>query len=333
VTSSDLRKKAAHAVGTVIGASHAEDPRLRVDYEQTLDTYRQLADIRFKLLAFVPTLSGVAVVLLTNASLHGSEKVALAGLGFFVTLGIVLYDQRNTQFYNGAIGRAQHLEDDLNFERFETDEHRGLFGSRKDHPTRRFFGLPVGHDLGLAFIYSAVLGAWVFGAVRGGTNSTSAAIAAGGGFAALAFLQFEWLDGQPKRLRHRINERRKHMEEKELKELNEQFAEAEKTQNEEFFQRVLADGLRFRRADGSETNKDGYIEALKDPRNTYDTLESRDVEAIVFDGRTALVSLRVLARGERSGKPFKGSFRNTRLFVKQAGNWKCAVWFNSREEA
>jgi hypothetical protein len=309
----------------------AEDPRLRLDYEQTLETYRQLADIRFKLLAFVPTLSGVAVVLLTNASLHGSEKVALAGLGFFVTLGIVLYDQRNTQFYNGAIGRAQYLEDDLNLERYETDEHRGLFGSRKDHPTRRFFGLPVGHDLGLAFIYSTVLGAWVFGAVQGGADSTTAAVAAGGGFAALAFLQLEWLDGQPKRLRHWINKRRKKMDEKKLKELNERFAEAEKNRDERFFRRVLAKDLKFRRANGSQINKDDYLAALKDPKNTYDVLESSDVETIVFDGRTALVSLRVAAHGTRSGKPFEGSFRNTRLFVKQRGNWRCAVWFNSRE--
>jgi hypothetical protein len=310
---------------------HAE-PTLRLDYEQTLETYRQLADIRFKLLAFVPTLSGVAVVLLTNASLHESEKVALAGLGFFVTLGIVLYDQRNTQFYNGAIGRAQHLEDALNLERFETDEHRGLFGSRRDHPTRRFFGLPVGHDLGLAFVYSAVLGAWVFGAVRAGADSPTAAVAAGASFAALAFLQLEWLDGRPERLRRWASRRRKQMDEQKLKELNEQFAEAEKNRDERFFRRVLANGLRFRRADGSEAGKGDYIEALKDPRNTYDSLESRDIEVIVFDGRTALVSLRVAARGTRSGAPFEGSFRNTRLFVRQRGSWKCAVWFNSREE-
>lgn len=68
----------------------AEDERLKLDYEQTLATYRQFTEIRFKLLAFVPTLTGVAVALLTNAELDGLERVALAGLGFFVTFGIVL---------------------------------------------------------------------------------------------------------------------------------------------------------------------------------------------------------------------------------------------------
>jgi len=309
----------------------AVEQRLRLDYEQTLETYRQLADLRFRLLAFVPTLSGVAVALLTNADLHGSEKVALAGVGFFVTLGIVLYDQRNTQFYNGAITRAQYLEAELNLDRFDTDEHRGLFGSRKDHTRRRLFALPIGHDLGLAFIYSTVLGAWVFGAVLGGTDSTTAAVAAGGGFAALAFLQFEWLDGQPKRLRHRLDTWRKHMDEKELSRLNEDFGDAEKQKDERFFRRVLAKGLTFRRADGSRVGKDEYLKALVDPSTSYERLEASDVEAIAFDKRTALVSLRVDAKGTRSGASFEGSFRNTRLFVKERGSWRCAVWFNSRE--
>jgi Domain of unknown function (DUF4440) len=306
---------------------------LMLDYEQTLETYRQFTDIRFRLLAFVPTLSGVAVALLTNAALHGSEKVALAGLGFFVTLGIVLYDLRNTQFYNGTISRAQHLEDDLHLERFETDERRGLFGSRDEHQRKRFFGLPIGHDLGLAFIYSAVLGAWVFGAVLGGTDSTGTAVAAGGGLAALAFLQFEWLDGQPKKLRKRVRKWRRTMNERKLIQLNMEFADREKQRDKRFFERILANGMTFRRADGSRVEKDAYLDALEDPANTYDMLESDDIEAIVFDSRTALVSLRVDARGKRNDKPFEGGFRNTRLFVKQRGHWKCAVWFNSREDA
>jgi len=84
--------------------------RLWADYGHALDIYRQLAEIRFKLLAFVPTLSGAAVALLTEATIDRWEKVSLASLGFLVTLGIVIYDQRNTQFYNGAISRAQYIE-------------------------------------------------------------------------------------------------------------------------------------------------------------------------------------------------------------------------------
>ncbi len=38
---------------------------LRADYEQTYQQIRMLADIRFKLLALVPTLTAAAVVLAT----------------------------------------------------------------------------------------------------------------------------------------------------------------------------------------------------------------------------------------------------------------------------
>ena len=38
----------------------------RLDYEQTLQTYRMLADIRFKLLAFIPVVSGIAITFLTS---------------------------------------------------------------------------------------------------------------------------------------------------------------------------------------------------------------------------------------------------------------------------
>ena len=40
------------------------DDHLRVDYQQTTDLLRSLTDVRFKLLALVPTLSGAAVAVL-----------------------------------------------------------------------------------------------------------------------------------------------------------------------------------------------------------------------------------------------------------------------------
>jgi hypothetical protein len=181
--------------------------RLWADYGHTLETYRQLAEIRFKLLALVPAVSGAAVALLTKAAIDSWEKVALACVGLLVTLGIVLYDQRNTQFYNGAIGRAQHLEAELELDAFEGDEHPGLFGSRDDHAERRMLLLPVRHGLGLALVYSPVLGAWVFAAVQGGGGPTWAALVAGAGAAALVFLQLEWNDGRARWLRRRPAER------------------------------------------------------------------------------------------------------------------------------
>jgi hypothetical protein len=181
---------------------HEELEVLKLDYEQTLATYRQLTGIRFKLLAFVPAISGAAIAVLGQTRPDRWAKFGFAALGFFVTLGIVLYDQRNTQFYNGVIGRAKHLERELGFKRFENDTNVGLFGSRSAHSRQYFFGLPVGHDLGLALVYSTVLGAWVFAAIEGGWPTETALAATAGVTVALsALVQFEWHDGKPKRLK------------------------------------------------------------------------------------------------------------------------------------
>jgi hypothetical protein len=170
--------------------------RRQLDYEQTLQTYRQLADIRFKLLALVPTLSGIAVALITSATLGRSQKAVLAALGFLVVLGIVIYDQRNSQFYNGAIGRAQFLERDLGLVAAPGDHAGGLFRSRAEHPTLHLLALPVRHGLGLALIYSPVFGAWVCAGVYAiWPNHAWLAAISGAAVAAVFLAELLRLDG------------------------------------------------------------------------------------------------------------------------------------------
>src|SRR5215204_821582 len=85
---------------------------IRFDYEQSLQTYRMLADIRFKLLALVPLISGAAIAFLTTDPVHASSQLVLAGgvFGLLITLGITIYDQRNTQIMNVSKRRARELE-------------------------------------------------------------------------------------------------------------------------------------------------------------------------------------------------------------------------------
>lgn len=40
--------------------------KLQMDYQHTINQFKMLADIRFKLLAFVPTLAGAAVAFFTK---------------------------------------------------------------------------------------------------------------------------------------------------------------------------------------------------------------------------------------------------------------------------
>ena len=78
----------------------------KLDYEQTCQQIRAFTDVRFKLLAFVPTLTGAAVALLGNVTDEWTV-LAVGLLGLFVTLGIVFYEMRNTGPYNAAVDRAK----------------------------------------------------------------------------------------------------------------------------------------------------------------------------------------------------------------------------------
>ena len=82
---------------------------LRVDYQQTTDLLRSLTDVRFKLLALVPTLSGAAVAVLGHPS-SAAELIAVGLLGLTATLGVLLYELRNSQLSDYALRRAQSLE-------------------------------------------------------------------------------------------------------------------------------------------------------------------------------------------------------------------------------
>jgi hypothetical protein len=161
--------------------------RLVVDYEQTVGVIEQLTDVRFKLVAFVPALTGAAVALLGSLDVDALTRAALAAGGLGFTLGIVLYDLRNSQLYNSAIGRAQHLEEALEFRKFGCDHHVGVFGSRKDTDRRmeeshrlNVFSLLIGdlrlrHGPALSLVYSAVFGVWVWVLLDAGATGVEAA--------------------------------------------------------------------------------------------------------------------------------------------------------------
>jgi hypothetical protein len=76
----------------------AGDPleRPRLDDGQTIELLRALTDVRFELLAFVPTIAGTAIGLLARAPSAGA-LMGVGAVGMVATLGIVAYELRNTQ--------------------------------------------------------------------------------------------------------------------------------------------------------------------------------------------------------------------------------------------
>jgi hypothetical protein len=133
-----------------------------LDYQQTTDFLRMLTDVRFKLLALVPTLSGAAVALIGHPS-SAVQLLALGLLGLIATLGILVYELRNSQLFDYAARRAERLESALELASLGDDGRPGgLFSERPEASLRLFSLLTLNRDSGLALVYSAALAGWTY---------------------------------------------------------------------------------------------------------------------------------------------------------------------------
>jgi hypothetical protein len=130
---------------------------VRFDYDQALQTIRQLADVRFKLLALVPFISGATIAFLSIDPEKAPPHVIFAGsvAGLLITTGVLIYNQRNTQLLNVTRTRCMVLEELMKL------PVKGQFHSqqKKFHFLRI---IPLWADMGLAIIYGTVLAAWLF---------------------------------------------------------------------------------------------------------------------------------------------------------------------------
>jgi glyoxylase I family protein len=112
-----------------------------------------------------------------------------------------------------------------------------------------------------------------------------------------------------------------------LRQVNVEIGEREKAQDVDRLDQLLHDDLVFRRADGTIVTKREYLDAV--PTRTYDTLESEIVGT--DEGKeSAVVTVIVTAVGTGNGTSFRGTFRNTRVFVTEDDRWQCRLWLNTR---
>jgi hypothetical protein len=159
--------------------------KLLADYQTTVDVVKLLSDIRFRCLVFVTAIIAIANALIPGTGNPGT-RIALGFVGLVATLGITIYDLRNSQLYDAAIHRAKDLERRLVLVSATKNwDEGGLFAERppyvpggkwkdltfkqrKDEikekrlPLMRFWLFTVKHDHGLALIYGAALGGWVY---------------------------------------------------------------------------------------------------------------------------------------------------------------------------
>lgn len=143
------------------------DELLRLEYDYASRLLGNLTEIRFKLLALVPTLSG-AVVALVSSQRSGVELLAIGGLGLAATSGVLAYELRNGELRRRATDRVNRLETEL----FPGGPLVGSAGSGR---TPKLFGLiPASHRLGVGLVYGAALGGWVYLVVWGALAAAGA---------------------------------------------------------------------------------------------------------------------------------------------------------------
>jgi hypothetical protein len=164
------------------------DDRLRLDYDQTTQYLRTLIDVRFKLLAFVPTVSGIAVAIVGRPR-PAAELLGVGVLGLLATLGIFVYELRNTQISGTLIRRAAELERRLQLPSSLGGQASGGLYTERPGITVQLLGfLPVSHGLGLGLVYSAAIAGWSYLVAWGGLKAvdTPEAQAAGAALGAVA---------------------------------------------------------------------------------------------------------------------------------------------------
>ncbi len=162
----------------------ATSSALLADYQWTNEQIKLLTDIRFRLLAFVPPAVTITVALLQtpllgSAQIHPLIMAGVGVLGFRVTLGIILYDLRNSQLYNALVHRAMLIERELKIRRLagvlaaasmSRDPGENLYGGIHAHRPMsfgRFLGFSISHNSALSIVYGTVLAVWIYPIVKG----------------------------------------------------------------------------------------------------------------------------------------------------------------------
>lgn len=138
------------------------DELLRLDYDQTNEQVRALLDVRFRLLALVPTIAGASVAFLGSHRPAG-ELLALGLLGLLATIGMLLYDLSNTEILDAMLRHAWALERLLGFTAARgTDLRGGVLSQFAPRHGRLFGKVTVGQARAVGLVYGAALGGWSY---------------------------------------------------------------------------------------------------------------------------------------------------------------------------
>jgi ketosteroid isomerase-like protein len=112
--------------------------------------------------------------------------------------------------------------------------------------------------------------------------------------------------------------------ESELKQVENDWTDAQKTRNVEKLRGILADSWVGIGPDGATSDKAKALEDLKSPGNSLDSIEVGPMTIRVF-GNTAVVTGTDTEKSTEHSKDSSGKYIWTDVFVKQKGQWKAVA--------
>jgi hypothetical protein len=299
-----------------------QDDKLQLDYENTIGQFEMLADIRFKLLALLPTVTGVAIALLGKER-DNQTALAVGTLGLLTSFGITLYEIRNSQLYDSLVHRARGLERLLGLVVLSKGNATGgMFSERPERELKLFGKIQVWHKLALAVVYGTVLGSWCYLVIAslfslmGYPSDLGAALIAAllGTVLAWEYLRLskhgrpaypEWLD------------------KKSLIDLNEQLLRAEESGSRDGIEPWLDQDFTIIRASGAKQDRQTYLDAVQ--ANAHRGRSADEIEVHMYE-KCAVYICRVTTTKNPDGTESIRRFWNTRLFVREGSEWRCAAW-------
>jgi len=164
----------------------------QLEYEQVARLLGALDETRFRLLAFVPTIAGAAVGLISGRP-PAVDLLAIGLLGLAATMGILVYELRNSQVASGLSAHAGRLERALHFDGPALAQHSA-------GGTRLFGLIGLSRGRGLALVYAAALAGWSYLTAWGMfrafelVHARSWGLLVGGGIGLLVFLEVERIE-------------------------------------------------------------------------------------------------------------------------------------------
>ena len=132
---------------------------LKEVYKEASSNYKNLADIRFKLLGLVPAVSVLTWIQLykdiqTDSIIGLILGLVLSLIAIRITYGIRTYDKRNDELYNDLISRGRRAE-------YELGINTGIFKGRLEASNTDMFNKKINHGRALDLIYSSVFIGWI----------------------------------------------------------------------------------------------------------------------------------------------------------------------------